>query len=447
MMNLQVFWLYCGKFIVMIEKTPQIGHEEMAKAISLLNRPDIKELVDEINDSYLYWSDVKYKNRPSDISAKDLWACTKFSRMLQQVNLKDISFTVTNKMQQLCHDFDVNFGGYWGNSSIIPDDSKERYLISSLMEEAISSSQMEGASTTRKVAKEMLRKNMTPRGRSEQMIQNNYNSICFIVENKDKTLTKELLLKVHSLMTYRTLENPEYEGKIRENNDIVVENSITHEVVHTPPSFEELPSFIDFLCDFFNAENGKGVFVHPIIRAIIIHFMVAYYHPFVDGNGRTARALFYWYMLKQGYWLTEYLSISRIIYKSKSSYEKSYLYAESDGNDIGYFITYNLRVLKLAFDDLKNYIEHSLEKQRTVSDFIKLGEINERQAYILYLLEREPKIILTIKELQNRFAISHPTAKLDVDALVERGFLEKIPVNKVKFNYVRGKDFDSLIKK
>lgn len=46
--------------------------------------------------------------------------------------------------------------------------------------------------------------------------------------------------------------------------------------------------------------------------------MIAYMHPFVDGNGRTARALFYWYMLKSGYWLTEYLSISRVIAKSKS---------------------------------------------------------------------------------------------------------------------------------
>lgn len=432
----------------MIENTPQVNNELITKAFSLLEKPNINSLVNEINESYLYWSEVKYKKLPEGISHIELWACVKLSRMLQRVsawNKYGICFTITNQMQRLCHEFDMNFGGSWGNSSIIPTDNKEQYLISSLMEEAISSSQMEGASTTRKVAKEMLRKSTSPRSRSEQMIFNNYNSIRFIVENKDKLLTTELLLKIHSLMTYKTLDNQEDEGRFRDNNEVVVENSITNEVVHTPPCFTEIPQFVDSLCKFFN-DGKEGVFIHPIIRAIIIHFMIAYIHPFVDGNGRTARALFYWYMLKKGYWLTEYLSISRIIYKSKPSYEKAYLYAEADNNDMGYFISYNLRVLDLAFKELQHYIEKKLSQRQQTSDYLKLGNINERQAMILSILNNNPKVVLTIKELQNRFAISHPTAKLDVDNLVERGFLEKIPVNKVKFNYIKGEMFETLIR-
>lgn len=108
-----------------------------------------------------------------------------------------------------------------------------------------------------------------------------------------------------------------------------MEDAITHEVVHTPPSYKDILPFIEDLCIFFN-ENNTKVFIHPIIKGIIIHFMIAYMHPFVDGNGRTARALFYWYMLKSGYWLTEYLSISRVIVKSKKSYENAYLYTEAD---------------------------------------------------------------------------------------------------------------------
>ena len=355
-----------------------------------------------------------------------------------------IGFTLTNRMQYLCHNFDMHFGGSWGYSSIIPESSKERYLVSSLMEEAISSSQMEGAVTTRKVAKEMLRKGTVPHGRSEQMIYNNYECIKFIKEHKDVPFSKELLLKIHSIMTFKTLENPSDEGCFREHNNIVVENAITHETVHTPPNYEDIPEFIDSLTSFINNDSNT-TFIHPIIRAIIIHFMVAYIHPFVDGNGRTARALFYWYMLKQGYWLTEYLSISRVIYKSKPSYEKSYLYTECDNNDIGYFITYNLKVLEQAFLELQKYIDKKVSEQNAVSDFVRLGEINERQATILSLVKNNPKIVLTIKELQNRFSVSHPTVKLDVDALVEKGFLDKIPVNKVKSNYVKGCNFDELI--
>lgn len=432
----------------MIENSPQIDNL-LGKSITLMNNPEIKALVDEINETYLYWSDVKYKKCPSnvDIPPIELWACVKFSRMLKELVVwkkYNISFSLTNNMQCLCHYFDMNFGGSWGNNSLIPTKSKEQYLINSLMEEAISSSQMEGASTTRKVAKEMLRKEISPRSRSEQMIYNNYNSIRFIVNHKNEPLTEELLLKVHALMTYKTLENPADEGRFRDNDDVVVENSVTHEIVHTPPSYTDIPEFIKTLCAFFNDVENR-VFIHPIIRAIIVHFMIAYVHPFADGNGRTARALFYWYMLKSGYWLTEYLSISKVIYRSKASYEKAYLYAEADKNDIGYFITYHLRALDLAFKELKRYIEKKSQQQQTL-DFIKLGNLNERQAMILSLLNENPRLILTVKELQNRFAVSHPTVKLDVDALVERGFLDKIAVNKVKFNYVKGEKFDSLIK-
>ena len=277
------------------------------------------------------------------------------------------------------------------------------------------------------------------------MIYNNYNSIRFIVEHKEDPLTPELLLSVHSLMTYKTLEDSRDEGRFRTDDGVVVENAITHETVHTPPTYGDIPQFVEELCAFFNG-NGTEGFIHPIIKAVIIHFMVSYVHPFVDGNGRTARALFYWYMLRNGYWLTEYLSVSRIIYRSKAGYEKSYLYTEADDNDMGYFIAYNLRVLDLAFRELKLYIERKIKQKKNTISYLKSEGINRRQASILSLVANDPDAILTVKEVQNRFSVSHPTAKADLQELVEKGFLDKIPVNKKMSNYVRSVKFDSLIK-
>ena len=305
----------------MIEQAPKPQARVLNKAMHISQRPDIQTLINDANDNYLYWSDIKYKKIPSDITKEEFWFAIKFGRMVQRIftwKRYGISISMTNRMQRQCHNFDMNFGGSWGNNSIIPTEDREQYLISRLMDEAISSSQMEGASTTRKVAKDMLRKNISPRSRSEQMIFNNYVSIRYITEHKNEDLTPELLLHIHSLMTSNTLESADDAGRFRTNNDVVVENSITHEVVHTPPSYTEIPEFIDELCNFANNDN-QNVFMHPIVKAVMIHFMLAYVHPFTDGNGRTARALFYWYMLKKGYWLTEYLSISQIIYKSKSS--------------------------------------------------------------------------------------------------------------------------------
>lgn len=431
----------------MIEQVPVNNETIKRKAYSLYSRPDIQAIIQTANNEYWYWSDLKYRQHPNDVSPNELWEVVKLSRLIAisfTWNKYNISLPVTNRMQEMCHYFDMNFGGAWGNNSIIPDADRERYLISSLMEEAISSSQMEGASTTRRVAKDMLRKNISPRNRSEQMIYNNYVSIKYIVEHKDDDLTPELLLHIHSLMTQKTLEDKNDAGRIRTTDDVVVENSITHEIVHVPPTHTDIPEFVDTLCTFVNDSSSPGTFVHPILKAIFIHFMIAYVHPFVDGNGRTARALFYWYMLKQGYWLTEYLSISRIIYKSKPSYEKSFLYAEADYGDIGYFVTYNLRVLDLAFKELKNYIERKiLQKQQSV-DFMKIDNINERQAVILSLIRDNPKIVITIKELESRFAVSHTTARSDVEELVKLGYLNRLAVNKVKSVYIKGEKYDEI---
>ena len=435
----------------MIEFPPHISDLELAEVLydkSSSYNTQLNQIIDKINYEYEYWDSIKYKNLPEGCPTHHkLWSYVKTSRIMSYVYPWDkykIMFGLTNRMQRLCHEFDMNFGGSWANDSVIPQENREKYLISSLMEEAIYSSQMEGAATTRKVAKEMLRKKISPKDKSQQMIVNNYQTIQYIVENKGNSLTTESILHIHRLMTENTLYNPEDAGRLRDNDDVVVENAITHEVVHTPPPHEELPQFIEDLCDFFN-ETDAQVFVHPIIRGIIIHFMLAYMHPFADGNGRTARALFYWYMLKQGYWLIEYLSISRVIAKSKKSYEKAYIYVECDKMDLGYFIIYNLKVLEQSFKQLQDYIKKKQKEKQSANAFLKLGNLNERQAQILRIFAESPKEVLTIKDLQVKFLISPTTAKTDVIGLLERGLLSEIAFNKVKRGYVKGEKLDDLI--
>lgn len=431
-----------------MEKPPKINEKEFLDAFINPPQGDIVFLIDKINDAYEYWDTVKYKKRPDNCSSKQLWTYVKASRLKNFVLVWEkygIVLSITNQMQRMCHEFDINFGGFWGTSSFIPGDSKERYLVSSLMEEAIFSSQMEGAATTRKVAKDMLRKKITPKDKSQQMIANNYQTIQFVVQNQDTPLTVELLQHLHRLMTEHTLDNPQDAGRFRTNDDVVVENGITHEIVHFPPSHTEIPEFLNDLCKFFNDKKQK-IFIHPIIRGIIIHFMIAYMHPFVDGNGRTARALFYWYMLKEKYWLTEYLSISRVIAKSKKTYEKSFQYTEADGKDIGYFVAYNLRVLDNSFKQLQAYLKRKQEEKKAANTFLQLGDINDRQAQIIKMFVDNPKEVVTVKDIQNKFFISPTTAKGDIMGLVNRGLLDEFAFNKVKKGYVRSENFAEAIK-
>lgn len=435
----------------MIEKAPKLTQKDLVRYYTnkgYSNDTAVNVVIDKVNENYEYWDTVKYKKRPDNCSAEELWKRVKMSRIMMTAYTWDkykVAFGFTNKMQRLCHEFDMNFGQGWMYQPDITEDNKKQYLRSSLMEEAIYSSMIEGAATTRKVAKEMLRLKKQPKDKSQQMIVNNYNTIQFISSHKDTPLSVELLLQIHRLITEKTLKNEEDAGRFRKDeDDIVVFDVMAGETVHTPPAAATLPHFANDLCKYFNDKDAKP-YVHPIIRGIIIHFMVGYFHPFVDGNGRTARALFYWYMLKEGYWMTEYLSISRVIAKSKTSYEKAYLYTEADDMDLGYFINYNLKVLEQAYRELKEYIQRKQAEKKASYQFMRLGYINDRQAQVIQRFVDDPSEVITVKDLQERFFISPTTAKQDIVHLMERGLLKEIAFNKVKKGYIKGEKFDEML--
>lgn len=436
----------------MIENPPQISNDLPSK--EMLHHLDKEEVVNsilKINDEYLYWSDVKYRAQPLGISREDLWALVKHMRSGTDLKINGfdhIHFSLSNSMQRRCHEFDMNFGGSWGASKIFPEDktTQELYLVSSLMEEAIASSQMEGAATTREAAKEMLRKKISPKDKSQRMILNNYNTINFIRDHSKEDLTPALIMQVHAMMTEGALDIEDAAGRFRtQEENIVVGDGITGETVHTPPEAACLPEFIDRLCVFFN-DKSPAVFIHPIIRGVIIHFLMGYYHPFADGNGRTARALFYWHMMRNDYWLVQYLSISRIIRGSKKAYEKAYLFAEHDTNDIGYFIQYHLDVLNKSFDGLRKYLVRKHKEKKKSERLLHLGNVTSRQAEILNRFIENPDEVITSVDISNRFGVSAGTAKSDLRDLTEKGYLSEISLNKRTKGYIRSSKFQELIR-
>lgn len=431
----------------MIEKPPRVDLEKMDLQLfmSVINSGELKT----IQADYLYWDKIKYRAKSKGQDAQSLWTIVKNARISNSTPLgfgkHMFLFTTTDYIQKALHQFDLNIGGTLGSNSGIAESDKTKYMISSIMEEAISSSQMEGANTTRKRAKEMIQRELKPRTKSDQMILNNYVTMQHIVQHKNEKLTRETLLHLHQLMTHNTLDDKNDEGVFRSNDEVYVVDHIKSEVVHTPPAHSELDELIEDLCRFFNEDQED--FIHPIVKGIIIHFMIGWIHPFTDGNGRTARALFYWYMLKNGYWLTEYLSISRIIKGSKTQYEKAYLYTESDDNDMTYFIHYHLKTMEKAFAALKEYINKKQREVVQAARFLKIPGINDRTAQLLKILHEDPDRVFNSKEIENRFGISNFTARADLKQMVELGFMDIIQVNKIKQNFIKSAHFDKNIKK
>ena len=438
---------------MLIEPVPHITQDEALQigqqAFSLLLDSDYQALIRHINNDYLYWDKAKY-HCPKSIDPKVFWMSIKYLRL---VNIKPLvfgeytfSYTITDRMLSLLNQFDMNFGGILTASSLIPEQDKQMFLVNSIMEEAIASSQMEGANTTRKVAKDMLRKQHQPRNKGQQMILNNYETIRYISEHRNDEFNVANIKIIHASIAKNTLDDSSLEGVFRDNDDVVVQNSVTGTIVHRPPTFTQVEQMIEELCAFANDESSEG-FIHPIIKAIIIHFMLAYIHPFADGNGRTARSLFYWYLLKKGYWLTEYLSISRIIHKSKTSYEKAFIYTESDTNDISYFIHYNLNAMQKSFDQLKQWLQQQTQKRQAAQVYTAIDGVNDRQGYLLRLFADQPSRDIRVKEAATRFNVTSHTARADLQNLVELGLLREIALDKKTKSYVRVSNFDELLQK
>lgn len=429
----------------MIEKAPKFKNTN--KSLNLMLEIQNTELLKKIQDDYLYWDKIKYKAK-KNLSADDLWNAVKMQRYLKSKSISfgkyDFNYFLTDFIERALHQFDMHIGGSLGSNTGIVEADKSKFIISSMMEEAISSSQMEGANTTRKKAKEMIQHAIKPRNKSEQMILNNYITMQHIVNHKNDDISPEKILEIHQLISYNTLDDKNDEGKFRNSNDVYVVNYSNSELVHTPPNFDELSTLINELCVFFN-HDGKD-FIHPIIKGCVIHFMIGWIHPFTDGNGRTARAIFYWYMLKNNYWLIEFLSISRIIKDSKLQYEKAYEYSEIDNNDLSYFITYHIKTMEKAFIALKEYITRKQNEVIQAAKFIKIPGVNDRMAQILKIINEDSDRVLNIKLVENRFNISNFTARKDLKTLVEMGFLEVLQVNLKKQSFIKSKNFDKIIR-
>jgi Fic family protein len=383
---------------------------------------------------YLHWDKLRHHEPPAGLDHEEWWLGIKLARSSQarEIPLKDaagkpFSFVIGDSVLEMLHHIDSKAkGGIELPEEVTNKETRDRYIVKSLIEEAITSSQLEGASTTHQVASDMLRSGRQARDKSEQMIFNNYKAIKHIRELKATKLTPEIVLKLHKLLTLETLDDPSAAGRLQQPDEprAHVADNATQKTLHMPPPAEQLPARLEKMCAFANGAADGERFVHPVIRAIALHFWLAYDHPFLDGNGRTARSLFYWSMLSQGYWLFEYVSISKILKEAPSKYGKSYLYTETDDNDVTYFIIYQLEVILKAIRSMEEYLAHKVKEVNEVEKRIKTSSrFNHRQLALLNHAIRHPGAEYSIRSHQESNNVAYATARSDLQELEEYGFL------------------------
>lgn len=381
---------------------------------------------------YLHWDKLRYLPLPAGLKTKEEWLLAlklKRQSQRQRLALRDLksqpfSFSLTSKMFEALHHIDQRCGGTIAMpQQVVSESTRDQYYMNSIIEEAVTSSLLEGAVTTREKAREMLQQGRAPVSRDERMILNNFTTMRHLRSIKEQDLTPELVLEIHRMISQDALDKPDAAGRFRRADEVIDIADDQGNIAHVPPPAAQLPERVAAMCAFANDKELRG-FLHPVLRAIILHFWLAYDHPFVDGNGRTARALFYWSMLRGGFWLFEYISISQALLRAPTDYYRAFLYTETDDNDLNYFLIHQLACIETSIKDLNDYLARQTVRREALQSKLRgRQKLNHRQQALLAHALDHPHAVYTFSGYETTYGIARMTARTDLLKLAEAGLL------------------------
>lgn len=389
---------------------------------------------------YQHFDELRYR-LPKHLDADIAWALVRFARKRQSTRLLALgepaqlcTFFLTPVIQKALSETDRNATSAsleW-MSSKIGEAQHFKYLLNDLVEdESISSSQLEGAATTTKVAKDLLKRKRKPRSPDEKMIIGNFKMMQFAWENKHRPLSLELILELHRVGV-ESIDDDKYRpGSFRQEDDVEVVDGEGN-TIHTPPPASSLVKRMKNIVKWANEphhEIDRKDYIHPLVKAMVLHFIIGFEHPFNDGNGRVARSLFYWYMFKHDYGAFRYIAISVLLKKAPIKYGKSYLYSETDQMDLTYFIDYQCGIVLRAINEFKNAF------QRTLTDIEEFNQwlwqsglyrkLSDKQQTIFQVAKSGIADTFTAVNVKENIGCSYNTASAALNGLVELGLFEK----------------------
>lgn len=409
-----------------------------------MNDEAIQQLLMNYTERYLTKKEIMYR-LPSTITIDAFWpVILQHRRSLGcELPLFDQSgnpfwMAITEKIREALLTIDTmateNFIERIPSKSI-----QETVITDALIDEAFNSSVIEGAFSTKKRTRELVEKKLLPTNKSEQMIINNYHALNYILENLHKPIDEDMILSIYQKVVENTLDPEDIVEKYRD--DAVYIYDPTGKVIYEPPHFSRVLPLMNKLIEFINNDDLH----HPIIKACIIHFYFVYVHPFFDGNGRTARALSYMYLLKQGYTFFKFFSISSLVREERPKYYKAIKDVEDNDSDLTYFIDfYTQMIIKSIFRILNDI---SKEYHNRIIDLYlnhKGVVLSSRQRKALKLLIKNEKNFTDAQEYMKRNRVAYETARTDLNQLVSLGLMNKSKEGK-KYLYILS-SFDNIVK-
>lgn len=375
----------------------------------------MKSLIAQFMERYLPRQEIIHR-LPVSVSIQQFWPELEKERRMSSQELpllaqdgKPFWFVLTGGIEKQCDAIaelarrDIAFTG----------PEFDALFQDAVVDEAVYSSVIEGAFTSREQAADFIRQNKQPRNKSEQMVKNNYDALTYVLEHLEDEISEETILQIAQIVTRSAAE-----VQVTGYRDGAVYVTGREGVVYTPPQADAVPEMMRALVEFIQKSN-----LHPLLKACIAHFYFVYVHPFGDGNGRTARALSYMMLLQAGYDFFRYFSISGIVAEERGKYYRSMRNVEDSDGDMTYFIDAYSGMLARTVEKMAHHLKYHVLAGQKLKELEQNGTLNERQLKgAKWLLESSGSSV-TVETWRKKYKVVTETARRDLLALCDAGLL------------------------
>jgi Fic family protein len=282
-----------------------------------------------------------------------------------------------------------------------------------IIRSAHSSTSIEGNRLSLEQVSELARGREIMAARRDKQEVLNYLDVLKNIKNliKANFITEKDILNIHYLITKDTLDNPKDCGIYR-NRYVVVGNRFTGEIFFRPPQNQEVPILVKDLLEWINSEELKEL--DPVIEAGIVHYELVRIHPFIDGNGRTARVLAALILYLRGFDVNQFFCLDDYYDSDRPAYYKALQSVKPDILDLTNWLEYFVEGVNISIEAVKERILR-LSSRRLQKAKGKQVALTERQMRIIEFINQNGKI--TNRDVREMFKLSDEGALKEIKKL------------------------------
>jgi Fic family protein len=333
-------------------------------------------------------------------------------------------FTISNKINKFLLEIERARG--FLEAAKLKEEWIKDMQSEALILEAHHSTHIEGTQLTLSQAKRILTGKSVKGVRKDdrQELLNYKKAMDFVSKylGKKTEITENSIKKIHEILVKNVRGGTLEPGKYRKVQNYVM-NSLTGEVLYTPPPPSIVPRLMKEFVEWINKEKELS----SVLLSGISQFHFVHIHPFLDGNGRTARVLCTLILYQNGYDFKRLFSLSEYYDKNRPKYYDAIQSVRENEMDMTGWLEYFTEGLKNQLIEVKIKGENAI-KREVLFEKVKVFRLNERQQKILlYLLEEKRA---SVEEIRERYILVRRTVQRDLSKLVDLGLIKEIARSK-----------------